>query len=80
LHGPAGRAARIRVADSAIRERVVLTGEPQEVVLSLADQPDCAANQPVVVHIQSETGLLDLERAPWAVGVAVREAAIGRNP
>jgi hypothetical protein len=80
LHGPAGREVRIRVADSAIRERVVLTGEPQEVVLSLADQPDCAANQPVVVHIQSKTGLLDLERAPWSVGVAVLEAAIGRNP
>ncbi len=76
LRGPAGREARIQVAGSAIRERVVLNGEPQAVVLSLADQPDCAAAQSVVVHIQSETGLLDLEHAPWAVGVAVLEAEV----
>lgn len=73
LRGPAGRAASIGIEDAGIQQRVVLSGEAQTVILPLHGIRECAPAPPLIVHVESATSVLDLERAPWAVGVAVLE-------
>lgn len=76
LFGPIGREAEIWIADQPLRERVLMNNEPQTLELPLDDIAACAREPPLVVHLRSRTGLLDLERAPWMVGVALIEAVV----
>lgn len=73
LHGPVGRSVNISIDDWSIRERAIMTGEAQEVRLALSGIRGCESDPELTVRIVSETGLLDLEQAPWYVGVAVQE-------
>lgn len=73
LSGPAGRVVQVTVDEGGIQEQVTLTGAPQEVRLPSASVRDCEYGPPVTVRLRSATSLLDLETAPWYVGVAVRE-------
>lgn len=74
LRGPAGRPVTLRAADVA--RTVTLSGADQWVALP-SDAQSCDSARPLVVNIQSPTGLLDLERAPWHTGVAVLAAERG---
>ncbi len=76
LFGPIGREVEIWIADQPLRERVLMNNEPQTVELPLDGIAECANSPPLVAHLRSSTALLDLERAPWMVGVALIEAAI----
>lgn len=76
LHGPTGRAVDISIDDWGIRERAIMTGEAQEVRLALSGIRGCESDPELTVRIVSETGLLDLEQAPWYAGVAVQEVRI----
>jgi hypothetical protein len=76
VHGPTGRVVDISLDDWNIRERVTLTGAPQEVHISLSGIRECEYNPELTVRFTSATGLLDLETAPWYVGVAVREVRV----
>ncbi len=76
LFGPIGREVEIWIADQPLRERVLMNNEPQTLELPLDGIAECATAPPLVVHLCSRTALLDLERAPWMVGVALIEAAI----
>ena len=76
MHGPTGRVVDISLDDWNIHERVTLTGAPQEVHLSLSGIRECEYNPELTVRFTSATGLLDLETAPWYVGVAVREVRV----
>lgn len=78
LRGPKGRAARVWVEDWGIRQQVLLSGDWQQVTLPLAGIRECEFHPPLFVHIESETALLDLERAPWVVGVGVRSVVVTR--
>ncbi len=71
LRGPAGRVAHVSVEEGDIRQNVTLTGQEQEIALPLQSIRDCEYHRPITVQVQSDTSLLDLDRAPWAVGVAV---------
>jgi 4-amino-4-deoxy-L-arabinose transferase-like glycosyltransferase len=76
LRGPAGRLVSLSSEPPGAALGVTLDGAEQLVRLPLERVPGCAAGQPVVVRIASPTGLLDLERAPWMVGVAVLDARV----
>lgn len=75
LRGPAGRPVTLRAAD--VERTLALSGATETVELPLNSHP-CDPSAPLVVTIQSRTGLLDLERAPWYVGVAV--LSVERGP
>jgi hypothetical protein len=70
VRGPTGRYLTAGVVGAAA-QTARLNGEAQELRLP-GNRPGCAT-MPAVVRVQSATGLLDLERAPWYVGVAVVE-------
>lgn len=76
LFGPIGREVEIWIADQPLRERVLMNNEPQTLELPLDGIAECAIAPPLVVHLRSRTALLDLERAPWMVGVALIEAVV----
>ncbi len=76
LHGWPGQTAQISVEGGPTPPPVALNGYAQEVRLSLAAAPGCAAGQTIIVHIQSPTRLLPIETAPWYVGVALIEARV----
>lgn len=78
LRGPSGRRVDISIDDWGIRERMTMTGEQQEVRLTLSGIRECEFGPELTVRIVSETGLLDLERAPWYTGVAVYEVRVER--
>lgn len=78
LHGPVGRLVNISIDDWGIREQIVMTGAAQEVRLTLSSIRECEFSPPLTVRITSETGLLDLEEAPWYAGVVVREVRVER--
>jgi hypothetical protein len=46
--------------------------------LALSGIRECEFGPELTVHIVSETGLLDLERAPWYTGAAVYEVRVER--
>lgn len=73
LYGPVGRVVQVTVDEGGIQEQVTLNGAPQEVRLPVASVRDCEYGPPLTVRLRSATSLLDLEAAPWYVGVAVRE-------
>jgi hypothetical protein len=73
LRGPAGRVTHVSVEQGDIRQNVTLSGPEQVVTLPLQSIRDCESHRPIAVRVQSDTALLDLDRAPWAVGVAVLE-------
>ncbi len=73
LHGPAGRRVNVSVDDWAVRNQIVLTGEPQDVRLAPDSIRECEFSPELVVRIASATSLVDLEEAPWYAGVAVHE-------
>ncbi len=79
LRGPSGRIVRVWLEGSGIEQYVILNSATQTITLALDNLPDCTDNTPLIVHIQSDTSLLDLERAPWYVGVAVLEASIAQD-
>lgn len=68
LHGPPGREVSLGV-QGAVARSFMLTGSQQQLVL----EPDqaCQPGLPMIVEITSPTSLLDIETAPWMVGVAV---------
>ena len=70
LRGPAGRSVQIRSEPALGEASLTLDGSEQLLRLPLTPRPDCAS-APLTLRIASPTGLLDLERAPWMVGVAV---------
>lgn len=70
VRGPVGRRVMLDVFGGALQETMVLDGSVQVWRVSLAGVPGCG-QRPTVVGIRSDTGLLDVDRAPWAVGVAV---------
>lgn len=71
LRGPAGRPVTLRAPGA---ERIVtLSGADDVVTLPTAAAP-CAPDEALVVTISSPTSLLDLDEAPWMVGVAVLAA------
>ncbi|NWF79969.1 MAG: glycosyltransferase family 39 protein [Chloroflexi bacterium] len=74
LRGPAGRPVSLRAAGQ--ERTLTLSGADQWVALP-SDAQACDPARPLVVSIQSPTGLLDLERAPWYTGVAVLAAERG---
>lgn len=74
LRGPAGRAVDIELDGGPRLTRVVLSGAEQRLRLALGGVPGCEQMDATVLRLRSDTGLLDLERAPWYVGVAVLEA------
>jgi hypothetical protein len=74
LRGPAGRAVTLRAP--GLEQTLTLSGAADEVVLPVAALP-CASDAPLVVTISSPIGLLDLDEAPWMVGVAVLAAERG---
>jgi len=76
LRGPAGRLVSLSSEPPGAAQTVTLDGAEQLVRLPLDRLPGCAEGQPLVVRIASPTGLLDLERAPWMVGVAVLDARV----
>lgn len=76
LRGPAGRTARFVLEESGETSELQLNGAVQEVRMPLNSIRDCEFLPPVVVQINSATALLDIETAPWAVGVAVLEARV----
>lgn len=76
LHGPAGRPVDISIDDWSIRERVIMTGETQDVRLALSSIRECEFRPDLTVRITSETDLIDLEQAPWYAGVAVYEVRV----
>jgi hypothetical protein len=71
LRGPAGREVTLRSGE--VSQTVVLSGIEQTATLAL-DRSICEPQAPLVVRITSARGLLDLEAAPWNVGVAVLSA------
>ncbi len=77
LQGPAGRAVNVWITDTAIWQAATLDGGVQTVMLPLGDIADCAEAPPLEVHIASATAVLDIDRAPWNVGVAVLEVRTG---
>jgi len=76
MHGPTGRVVDISLDDWNIRERVTLTGAPQEVHISLSGIRECEYNPELTVRFTSATGLLDLETAPWYGGVAITDVRV----
>jgi hypothetical protein len=76
LRGPAGRAISVTVEDWIAPAPVALTGQAQELRIPLGTIRGCEYEPPLVVRVRSATSLLDLERAPWYVGVAVLEARV----
>lgn len=76
LRGPAGRPVSLVSEPPGAALSLTLDGQDQTVRLPLAQVPGCAAGRPLVLRISSPTGLLDLDRAPWMVGVAVTEAGV----
>jgi hypothetical protein len=76
VRGPAGRTATIAVEDWIAPAPLAFSGQVQEVRIPLGAIRDCEFEPPLVVRVRSATGLLDLERAPWYVGVAVLEARV----
>jgi hypothetical protein len=76
VRGPEGRLARFVVEESDEAMQILLNGPAQEVRLPLNSIRDCEFAPPVTILIESSTGLLDIETAPWAVGVAVLEARV----
>jgi 4-amino-4-deoxy-L-arabinose transferase-like glycosyltransferase len=76
LRGPAGRIAQVWIEGQPLQQQVVLDGSAQRIALPLGDIPGCEARPPLVVHIRSATAVLDPDRAPWAVGVAVLDAQV----
>jgi hypothetical protein len=76
VRGPASRAATVEVEGWTPPQAVTLTGALQEIRVPLHTIRDCAYGPPIVVRVRSATGLLDLERAPWYVGVAILEARV----
>ncbi|HEU4322470.1 MAG TPA: glycosyltransferase family 39 protein [Roseiflexaceae bacterium] len=70
LRGPAGRTVQVGTEPALGEASLPLDGGEQLLRLPLAARPNCAS-APLTLRITSPTGLLDLERAPWVVGVAV---------
>lgn len=68
LHGPPGREVSLGV-QGAVARSFMLTGRQQQ--LMLEQSQTCQPGVPIIVEITSSTGLLDIETAPWMVGVAV---------
>jgi 4-amino-4-deoxy-L-arabinose transferase-like glycosyltransferase len=73
LRGPTGQVANVQVADLPIRRVVTLDGGVQTITLTLSHIDECADGTPLIVRITSPTELLDIDQAPWNVGVAVLE-------
>lgn len=70
LRGPEGRMVEVALHPDGERQNVRLDGSIQ--VISLAPDPaTCDEGMIGEVVISSPTSLLDLEQAPWAVGVQV---------
>ncbi|PMP82710.1 MAG: hypothetical protein C0183_09550 [Roseiflexus castenholzii] len=78
LRGPSGRRVDISIDDWGIRKRMIMNGEQQEVRFALSGIRECEFGPELIVRIVSETGLLDLERAPWYTGAAVYEVRVER--
>jgi 4-amino-4-deoxy-L-arabinose transferase-like glycosyltransferase len=74
LLGPAGRSVTLR--SGQVSQTVVLSGVQQTATLAL-DRSVCDPQAPLVVSLSSPRSLLDLEAAPWNVGVAVLAAERG---
>jgi tetratricopeptide (TPR) repeat protein len=76
VRGPAARALMVEVEGAIVPQTTLLTGSDQEIRIPLSSVPGCAERPPIVVRLRSATGLLDIERAPWMVGVALLEARV----
>ncbi|PDW03726.1 glycosyltransferase family 39 protein [Candidatus Viridilinea mediisalina] len=68
LRGPAGRPVTLEAV--GVIQTVTLSGSEQRLILPLGAGA-CLPDQPLVLSITSPRSLLDLEAAPWNVGVAV---------
>ncbi|MCU0493509.1 MAG: glycosyltransferase family 39 protein [Chloroflexaceae bacterium] len=71
LRGPAGRSVTVGLEQARFSQVLTTDGTVQEVILPLNTIFQCDEGLPVRIAIRSATSLLDLERAPWMVGVAV---------
>jgi hypothetical protein len=76
LRGPAGRVLAVELEGGQRLASVTLNGGQQEARVSLAGVSGCEGMVATVLRLRSATGLLDLEQAPWHVGVALTEARL----